>query len=68
MLVIDDDSRLRFRSVDVLRTERDRVIVRGGLQPGERVCISPLRAVTDGMRVRVSPGPGEGPDMARVGG
>ncbi len=67
VLVVDDDSRLRIRDVEVLRTERGRVIVGAGLSPGERVCISPLRAVTDGMRVRVAgdasegdaPGPGE---------
>ena len=68
VLVIDDDSRLRFRSVDVLRTERDQVIVGGGLQPGERVCISSLRGVTDGMRVRVAPEEAERPDLARVSG
>lgn len=68
VLVIDDDSRLRFRTVVVLRTERDQVIVRGGLQAGERVCISRLRAVTDGMRVRVAPQGAEAPDLAQVSG
>ena len=68
VLLIDGDSRLRFRNVEVLRTERDNVIVRGGLQPGERVCISPLRAVTDGMRVRVAPEEVKGPDLAGVSG
>ena len=68
VLVVDGDSRLRFRNVDVLRIERDQVIVGGGLQSGERVCISPLRAVTDGMRVRVAPEEAERPDLARVSG
>ena len=54
VLVIDAESRLRFRDVDVIRTERDRVIVGGGLKAGERVCISPLRAVTDGMFVEIA--------------
>ncbi|MEW6741216.1 MAG: efflux RND transporter periplasmic adaptor subunit [Planctomycetota bacterium] len=49
--VIDGDSRLRFRKVDVLRTTRTEAIVRGGLEEGERVCLSAMEAVTDGMRV-----------------
>jgi RND family efflux transporter MFP subunit len=56
VLVVDQELRLRFRDVDLLRTEHGRVIVSDGLQPGERVCISPLRAVTDGMRVRIAEG------------
>jgi RND family efflux transporter MFP subunit len=60
VLVVDDESRLRFREVEVLRTEHEHVVVGAGLEAGDRVCVSPLRAVTDGMRVRVSeadPGP-----------
>jgi RND family efflux transporter MFP subunit len=66
VLVVDAESRLRFRVVDVLRIEREHVIVGGGLQPGERVCVSPLRAVTDGMRVRIAPAPEEGQGLARM--
>jgi RND family efflux transporter MFP subunit len=51
VLVVDAESRLRFRDVEVIRAERDRVIIGGGLEAGERVCISPMRAVTDGMFV-----------------
>ena len=56
VLVLDGESRLHFRDVEVLRAERDRVIVVDGLEPGERVCISPLRAVTEGMFVEVAEG------------
>lgn len=66
VLVVDAESRLRFRTVDVLRIEREHVIVGAGLEAGDRVCISPLRAVTDGMRVRVAPAQDEPPDLARV--
>jgi multidrug efflux pump subunit AcrA (membrane-fusion protein) len=52
VLVLDDESRLRFRRVEVLRTARDQVVVRSGLAPGDQVCISPLEMVVDGMRVR----------------
>lgn len=49
--VVNDDH-LRFRPVEVLRAERDVVLISAGLENGERVCISPMEAVTDGMRVR----------------
>ncbi len=54
VFVIDADDRLRARSVDVLRTAGDEVIVRAGLAAGERVCISPLQSAIDGMRVRIA--------------
>ncbi len=52
LLVVDDEDRLRFRTVDVLRNTAEEVIISSGLADGERVCISPLATVTDGMRVR----------------
>ncbi len=55
VLVIDGDSRLRFRRVDLLRMEAKNALIRSGLATGERVCISPLAAVVDGMRVRILP-------------
>lgn len=54
VMVVDDDRRLRFRSVDVLRTEGDRVLVSGGLDSGELVCVSPLETAVDGMQVQVT--------------
>lgn len=61
VLVVDDEERLRFRDLDILRMEPDRAIVRDGLQPGERICLSPLDVVVEGMPVRVlkeeQPGP-----------
>jgi RND family efflux transporter MFP subunit len=52
VLVVDEEDRLQFRDVDLLRVTREEIVVRGGLQAGERVCLSPLEAVTDGMKVR----------------
>lgn len=52
ILVVDSDSRLRFRSVEVLRIERDSVILSGGIDNGEQICISSLETFVDGMRVR----------------
>jgi multidrug efflux pump subunit AcrA (membrane-fusion protein) len=56
VLVLDEEDRLRFREVEVLRTTKSEAIVSSGLLTGERVCISALAAVTDGMRVRVVDG------------
>lgn len=55
VLVVDGDSRLRFRDIELARATRDAVVVRAGLTDGERVVVSALDAVTDGMAVRVDP-------------
>lgn len=52
VLVVDSENRLYFRDVDVMRVYRDDVYIRGGLAAGERVSISPLQTVVDGMRVQ----------------
>ncbi len=54
VLVVDEEMRLRFRGVDVVRTLKESVIVGSGLSSGERVCISPLDVIVDGMAVRVA--------------
>jgi RND family efflux transporter MFP subunit len=53
VLVVDDEERLRFRVVEVLRVYRDEAYVSAGIAPGERVVISPLQTVVEGMRVEV---------------
>jgi RND family efflux transporter MFP subunit len=52
VLIVDDESNVRTRSVDVLRIDSDRVVIGGGLADGERVVVTALRAVVEGMRVR----------------
>lgn len=52
VLVVDTEDRLRFRQVTVLRMEHDEVLIVKGLEDGERVCVSPLQSVVDGMRVQ----------------
>lgn len=51
VLVVDDENRLRFRHVAILRLEHDEVLISDGLADGERVSISPLQTVVDGMHV-----------------
>lgn len=51
--VIDDENRLRFRRVEILRIASDQVYVQSGIEAGERVCLSALETQVDGMEVRV---------------
>ena len=54
VLIVDDDGRLRYRQVDILRSTTEFVLVRSGLAEGERVSISALDAVIDGMAVQIA--------------
>lgn len=53
VLVVDAEDRIRIREVEVRRKESGRVLISSGLSAGERVCLSPLEIVVDGMPVRV---------------
>ncbi|MEE3331098.1 MAG: hypothetical protein VX246_09530, partial [Myxococcota bacterium] len=50
--VVDGEGKLRFRDVEVLRIERDTVVVGAGLWSGDRVCVSALAGAVEGMAVR----------------
>jgi multidrug efflux pump subunit AcrA (membrane-fusion protein) len=52
--VVGRDGRLRIREVEILRASDERVVVGSGLAPGDRVVVSRLETVTEGMRVRVA--------------
>ena len=51
--VVNGKNRLQFRKVKVARVQGDEVIIMGGLEEGEKVVTTPLKAVTDGMAVRM---------------
>jgi len=53
VVVVDGDGRARLRAVELLQRLPDRVLIRSGLAPGERVVTSPLALTVDGMRVEV---------------
>ncbi len=55
VLVVDGEDRLQFRDVEPLRLYRDDVLIVGGLEQGERVCVSPMQTPIEGMRVRPIP-------------
>jgi RND family efflux transporter MFP subunit len=52
LLVVDADDHLHLRAVDVLRIDRDEVLIRADLDAGDRVVVSPIQVVVEGMRVR----------------
>ena len=53
--IVDDSGQLIFRKVEVARLGTNQAILRSGLEDGDRVVTSGLKAVTDGMQVRISP-------------
>lgn len=61
---VDAEDRLRIRSVDVVRRAEDDVVVGSGLEEGDRVVVSALTSVVDGMAVRPVPEDGGTPDAA----
>ena len=55
--VADSDGFLRERPVEIVRLAREQVVVRSGLEPGEKVVLTTLTGATDGMKLRIA---GEG--------
>jgi multidrug efflux system membrane fusion protein len=55
-LLVDEEGRLRRRRLDVLRSEPDRVLIRGGLNPGDRVVVVGVDMPVEGMKVRIEAG------------
>ena len=64
VLVIDDDNRLFTRKVSVIhRTEKD-AWVTGGLSEGEKICITPIEIISEGMLVKIA-NPGDDLNMSQ---
>lgn len=53
LYTVDAENLLHVRTVEVERSGRDEVLIGGGLPPNERVIVSPIEIVTEGMLVRV---------------
>jgi multidrug efflux pump subunit AcrA (membrane-fusion protein) len=49
-----NDGRLKFRKVTVARVQGDKAFIKSGLKDGDLLVTSPLKAVTDGMKVRTT--------------
>lgn len=55
VLIIDEENRIIRRKVSTLKETREEIWVMGGLDEGERVCLTPLEVVAEGMKVRTAP-------------
>jgi membrane fusion protein, multidrug efflux system len=51
-LLVDAEDRLRIRRMQILRNEPDRVLIKGGLDAGDRVVVSGIQIPIEGMKVR----------------
>jgi RND family efflux transporter MFP subunit len=51
VVVVDAEGLIRLRDVEVLKRNRDEVLVVSGVEPGDRYCTTPLSIAVDGMRV-----------------
>jgi multidrug efflux pump subunit AcrA (membrane-fusion protein) len=55
VVVVDADAKLRNRRIEILRRDREKVIVASGLASGDRVSTTPMALAVDGTVVRVAP-------------
>ena len=53
VMVIDDNDQLHFRDVQIFQLTSDTALISAGLDEGERISISPLQFVVEGMPVQV---------------
>ena len=53
VMVIDEHDQLHFRDVQIFQLTSDSALISAGLNEGERVSVSPLQFVVEGMRVQV---------------
>lgn len=54
VLVLDEDSRVRFRDIEILRATTDSIYVNRGLSAGEIIAVSPLDSPVDGLLVQIA--------------
>jgi len=50
--IADQENQLHMRSVEILRRERDEILVRAGLQAGERIVLTGVSGAAEGMLLR----------------
>ena len=51
VLVIDGENKIHFRTVEIMRSEKDHILIASGVNQGELVNISPIQTVIEGMSV-----------------
>lgn len=61
--IVDADNRLEIRSVDIQLMQGDLVVISGGIEPGEKVIITDLIPVIEGMPLQIIANPDFEKDM-----
>ena len=51
VLLVDEDNRLHFRSIELLRLSEHSALVKSGLMEGDVLCVTRLQAPVEGMQV-----------------
>ena len=54
VLVLDDENRLRFRKVTIVQKDAKEAWIKDGLNEGEKVCVTPMDIIAEGMQVQIS--------------
>ena len=52
--IVDDNNRLQARKLSLLRTDGAEIFVTGGLDDGDKVCLTSVGPVLPGTRVSIS--------------
>jgi len=68
LIFIDDDNRLKIRSVQLIRADGEYAYIGGGAEAGERIVLSAIEAPSNGMLVRTTDRIARGTDPGEVGG
>ena len=50
--IVDEENRLHIREIDILRRERDEVLIRAGLNASEKIVLTNLSGAAEGMLLR----------------
>ena len=50
--IADDENRLRLRPVEILRREKDQILVTGGVAPGDKLVLTNISGAADGALLR----------------
>ena len=59
LLFVDDDDKIRIRTINVIRSDSDYAYIQGGVEAGERICLTAIGAPVNGMSVRIMAATGE---------
>jgi hypothetical protein len=62
---MDDENRLDVRKIEIAFRGRERVLVTGGIEAGERLVVSPLPGPVPGMALRLEENPGDASSVGR---